>query len=82
MNQHTQMSFDGFGINGKDEYRTRVATFGQTVPEWERAQLARLWIAAPDLLEALRDACLTYAVHGDQPPDKWLAAIAKAEGRG
>jgi len=34
--------------------------------------------AAPDLLEALRDACHTYAQHGDQPPQKWLDAIEKA----
>lgn len=33
------------------------------------------------LLEALKDACLTYAAHGEQPPDKWLAAIAAAEGK-
>ena len=52
-----------------------------TVPQAEAEANARLFVASRDLLEALRDACLTYAVHGDQPPDKWLAAIAKAEGR-
>jgi hypothetical protein len=41
---------------------------------------ARLISSCPDLLEALHDACLTYAVHGDQPPQKWLDAIAKATG--
>jgi hypothetical protein len=50
-----------------------------TVPKAEAEANARLFVASHDLLEALRDACLTYAVHGDQPPDKWLAAIAKAE---
>lgn len=29
--------------------------------------------------EALKDACLTYAVHGDQPPQKWLDALAAME---
>ena len=30
--------------------------------------------------EALKDACLTYAVHGDQPPQKWLDALAAMNG--
>lgn len=40
---------------------------------------AQLYRAAPQLLEALQDACLTYAVHGEQPPDKWIAALAAAQ---
>ena len=52
-----------------------------TVPQAEAEANARLFVASRDLLEALRDACLTYAAYGDQPPNKWLAAIAKAEGR-
>jgi hypothetical protein len=30
-----------------------------------------------ELEDALNDACLTYAVHGDQPPAKWLKALGK-----
>jgi flagellar biosynthesis/type III secretory pathway chaperone len=30
------------------------------------------------LLEALEDACLTYSVHGEQPPEKWLQALSTA----
>lgn len=29
--------------------------------------------------EALKDACLTYAVHGEQPPQNWLDALAAME---
>jgi len=36
--------------------------------------------AALDMLEALEDACLSVAVRGEQPPEKWLAALAKAKG--
>jgi hypothetical protein len=31
-----------------------------------------------DLLEALEDACTTYAFYGAQPPEKWLKAVQKA----
>ena len=34
------------------------------------------------LRSALEDACLTYAVHGEQPPEKWLAALTPAGGQG
>ena len=50
------------------------------IPGDEARANARLIAAAPELLEALEDACLTYAVHGEQPPEKWLAAIAHATG--
>jgi multidrug efflux pump subunit AcrB len=31
------------------------------------------------LREALEDACLTFSQHGEQPPQKWLTALAKEE---
>jgi hypothetical protein len=38
--------------------------------------------AAPDLLVALRDACEYFlSANGSKPPQEWLTAIAKAEGR-
>ena len=48
-------SFDGFGINGPDEYRTRIATFDRrNMSETDRNKWGRLFAAAPDLLAALR----------------------------
>ena len=57
MSTHTQLSFDGFGINDADDYRTRLATFAAHVPDARRKELGALWIAAPAMLEALKD-CL------------------------
>lgn len=52
---NTQLSFDGFGINDTDDYRTRLATFAQSVPDDRRKELARLWIAAPELVSTLKE---------------------------
>jgi hypothetical protein len=43
----SQLSFDGCGINGPDEYRTRVATF-QTQADADK--YGKLFAAAPELL--------------------------------
>lgn len=44
------LSYDGCGINDKDAYRTRIATFTET----EYAEkYGNLFAAAPELLEAL-----------------------------
>jgi hypothetical protein len=53
---NAQLSFDGFGINDTNDYRTRLATFAQSVPDDRRKELARLWIAAPELLTACQAA--------------------------
>lgn len=47
---HPTLSFDGMGINGPDEYRTRLATFRNpsAAKEW-----GPLFAAAPDMLVAL-----------------------------
>jgi hypothetical protein len=50
------LSFDGFGINGADAYRTRIATFTTGASEALRAEMGPLFAAAPALLAALRDA--------------------------
>lgn len=73
------LSYDGRGINGPDEYRTRLATFTsrEQADKW-----GPLFAAAPDLLEALR---YIVAWDGDdwnacQARDMALRAIAKATG--
>jgi hypothetical protein len=52
----TELSFDGFGINGPDQYRTRLATFPHHTSEAERQHYGALFAAAPDLLAALKQA--------------------------
>lgn len=58
MTQHTpeterpELSFDGKGINGPDEHRTRVATFtGADAAK----KYGPLFAIAPELLDAARD---------------------------
>ncbi len=46
-------TFDGFGINGRDEYRTRLATLTET---GQREKVGPLFAASPDLREALEAA--------------------------
>ncbi len=51
MNGRPELSFDGCGINGPDEYRTRLATFERA--RWDTEQVkhyGRLFAAAPELL--------------------------------
>lgn len=55
-----ELSFDGCGINGPDEYRTRLCTFG--LQRWDAATVdkyGRLFEAAPEMLEALKRAELS-----------------------
>jgi len=66
-------------IADRNGYYVAIASLHGKDPE-EREANARLIAAAPELAEALNDACLTYAAHGDQPPQKWLDALAKAKG--
>ena len=44
-------SYDGYGINGPDEHRTRLATFTEAGKAYPG--LGKLLEAAPELLEAL-----------------------------
>lgn len=70
--QHTPgLSFDGKGINGPDEYRSRVATF-QT--DEAAAQYGPLFAAAPDLL-ADCIAARQWLGSGDGPDDPRNAEI-------
>lgn len=62
--ERPELSFDGFGINGPDEHRSRVATFAN-------AEIGRkygpLFAAAPDLLYALEAAVLFMEDAEDNP---------------
>lgn len=47
--------------------------------QWKNAKLIA---AAPELLEALKEACKAHlSANGTKPPQEWLIAVAKAEGR-
>jgi hypothetical protein len=76
MSTRPELTYDGHGINGPDEYRSRIATFTNGA---DAAKYGPLFAAAPDLLEALR-----LGVENDIPTTEWLriarAALAKAEG--
>lgn len=75
---HPELSFDGFGINGPDEYRTRIATFTR---DNEAKKYGPLFAAAPELLRLAehlaRDA---YALTPDQWASEAREAIDKAKG--
>ena len=47
-----ELSFDGCGINGPDEYRTRLATFA--IPRGDDARkFGPMFAASPDMLAAM-----------------------------
>ncbi len=91
-----ELSFDGCGINGPDEHRTRLFTAPRD--KWDSPEIrkyAPLFVAAPDMLEALKEAenCLRWAAQESvgrvdkekvggwlHHADKVRAVIAKAEG--
>jgi hypothetical protein len=53
-----ELSFDGCGINGPDEYRTRLATFNREGwPAETVTKYGKLLEAAPELLAAVRECC-------------------------
>ncbi len=84
-----ELSYDGKGINGPDEYRARIATF-------DNAQAAKaygpLFAAAPELLVACQEAfdelavirqafdVMDYGHASDAQMDRIAAALAKAKG--
>lgn len=88
MSTRPELTYDGHGINGPDEYRTRVVNF-QTQADADK--YGKLLAAAPDLLEALRELLegyerlLAQSVLDVNPGANRYsiaarAAIAKAEG--
>lgn len=79
-----ELTYDGFGINGPDKHRGRVATFEPTA---ERGKYGPMFEAAPDMLAALKQALPILDAHrrasggdGDITAALVRSAIAKAEG--
>ena len=54
MSEHTTLSYDGHGINGSDEYRSRIATFSESA---DRDTYVPLFAAAPEMYTALKRIC-------------------------
>jgi hypothetical protein len=52
-NHFPSLSFDGCGINGRDEYRSRIATFADRGGPIAK-EYGPLFAAAPELLEDLK----------------------------
>jgi hypothetical protein len=84
MNTRPELTYDGHGINGPDEYRSRVATFTNGA---DAAKYGPLFATAPDLLAALEFVCEFYQRNFDVMPvafqtvdDIATAALNKAKG--
>lgn len=82
-----ELTYDGFGINGPDQYRSRVATFATSgLSIDDRKRYGYLFAASPALLEAAKELLAYFGVgNPDDPQEVRLftdmsAAIAKASG--
>lgn len=54
--QHTPgLVFDGLGINGPDEYRTRIATFTRGQDSAQCMKYGAMFAASPELLASLQE---------------------------
>lgn len=75
MSTRPELSFDGLGINGSDEHRTRVATFAT---EADAEKYGPMFEAAPAMVAALQHL----AKYGRQCDVKFIAgqALATLEG--
>jgi hypothetical protein len=74
----TELSFDGFGINGPDEHRSRLVTFANNVNEADRKKYGKLFEASPVMFVALEklEAILNAMPDAGSSPtnvafDKW-----------
>ncbi len=71
-----ELSYDGRGINGPDEYRTRIATFANDAAG---DQYGKLFQAAPELLEACYKAkCLLGGTIAESDQDAVEDALREA----
>lgn len=76
--QIKQLSFDGFGINGGDEYMSRIATLTE---HGQKLGLGYVLASAPEMLEALKElVSLCPDLHWAKRK-QYEAIISKAEGR-
>lgn len=73
----TELSFDGFGINGPDKYRSRVATF--TTDDAGR-KYGKLFEAAPEMLEALKGVRIlaNAGMFKEWEDEPWLRRVREA----
>lgn len=69
------LSFDGCGINGRDEYRTRLCTFTEKRGE-DANHYGPLFAAAPEMFEACREA-LAYVNSQPDAPKGSIAEVAQ-----
>ncbi len=78
-----ELTFDGFGINGPDEYRSRIATFSPVSRQRDVArQYGPLFAASPDMRAALvkiaGDGPFADASGDTESVDNWLARQGEA----
>lgn len=87
MSTRPELSYDGCGINGPDEYRSRVATFTEKA---DRKKYGPMFAASPKLLAALKGVQKWWTETPGEPEwdempaeifDQMNEAIADAEGR-
>ncbi len=82
--KRSELTFDGFGINGPDEYRSRVATFTGSAKENGQAEkYGPLFAQAPAMaerVEKLEAACnrLIDAIGPDRTPTDKRQAVEQA----
>jgi len=71
-----------------EDWTVIVRAKNQEIQKWQQQALELSNLVMPlreevaRLRTALEDACLTYAAHGEQPPEKWLAALTPQAGKG
>jgi hypothetical protein len=80
MTQRKELSYDGFGINGPDEFRSRIATFAPTCEGEERDRYGKLFERAPDMLRVLSTMVGMAEADGlDSISNCWRSAMLEAD---
>lgn len=73
-----ELSYDGFGVNGPDVFRTRLVTFNKSTTEEDRKKYGRMFEASPELVQTLK-AIEHAALFGTGRRDKQAALRHIAE---
>ena len=82
---YTNLSFDGFGINGYDEYRTRLATLNPSYPKGAELlrKIAECYDALPTAISRIRVAELDCIYMADRTTgddrEAWLVGAREHE---